>query len=73
MKDFTFEQQSGNGWVFAKNSRSDVFLFGPTLADVVAQAAQAEEFLAGARRDDTDTRIEMPDTSGLEWRHLELA
>ena len=50
MSQFVFEQASNGGWVFATDHR-DIFLFGPDLQDVVAQAQQAARLLERAHRE----------------------
>ena len=43
MKNFVFEQMID--WVFARHTHQNIFLFGPSLEDVMAQAEQAEAHL----------------------------
>ena len=73
VNNFLFQQETEGGWVFAKHVNSDMFLFGPTLSDVIQQATDAENFLKHARQLDSGmsgnaTRVVAP-----RWEQLEIA
>ncbi len=66
MRNFEFQQEPRSGWVFAKDIvNNNIFLFGPDVEDVKQQAAEAEAFLALAKR-------AFP-PEPVSWKNLQVA